>query len=163
MGETTISVDVELLAPYPYFRGTADEEASFISGGGFELPLEFPFEIPSFGVVSEVENVGTVFAPVTIRIDGEVETPRITNLTTGATLTLDTTIAEGEYIIVQTAYGRKSVVRYPGETNDIAAVDLDESEFWSLAPGLNTIEFSANATGTGAAITLTWRPEWSGI
>lgn len=161
--DTTIEVDIEWLAPYPYFRALDDETEALVPAGGIEYPLEFPIDIVSNATSADIDNIGTVSVPVIIRVDGEVDTPRIENLTTGEAIELMTTLSAGEYALINTGYGNKTIVRYPDEANIISSVNLDAVDFWRLRPGVNTIRFTANVVGSGAAVTITWRPQWAGI
>lgn len=163
LAETTVNIDIEWLAPYPYFRALEDETADLVPAGGFEFPIEFPFEIVSDAVSATVDNIGTVSVPVVIRVDGEVDTPRIENITTGEIIEIETILDTGEYALINTGYGTKTIVRYPDEANIISFVNLDAVDFWRLRPGENVIRFTANATGSGAAVSISWRPQWAGI
>jgi hypothetical protein len=161
--ETTISTDIEWLAPYPYWRGLADETAELVPAGGTEFPIELPFEFVSDAISAVADNIGTVSVAVVIRINGEVDTPRVENVTTGEIIEINTLVPDGDYIEINTGYGIKTVIQYPDETNIINLINLDIADFWRLLPGENTIRFTANDVGENASVTVTWRAQWAGI
>lgn len=163
MGERIVAADIELYAPYPYWSNVDEDSESAVASGGFEFPLEFPEEFEYYRVEDNVVNMGTIPASVTIRLDGEMDTPTITNETTGLSIQVNRTIADGEYVIIETGYGAKSVTLYPGAINIIDDVDLTVSDFWLLAAGSNTIVTSALAFGDNAETTITWTERWAGI
>ena len=160
--------ETELLfiAPYPYWREVSDRRVDLVADAlGLEYPMVFPFEIPAGFPEANVVNSGDVPASIEVRIRGEVVNPQITNLTTGHTLALDAHVAEGEQVVIVTAFGAKSITHIAAdgtESNLMSAIDLDESDFWVLEPGNNHVRFDASNNVSGDA-RLTWRNRWAGV
>lgn len=116
-----------------------------------EFPLVFAGE-PADGVV-ELVNAGGFDAPVLFRIDGPVSNPSITNETTGQTISFTTSVADGEYLLVDTA--ARSVL-LNGTASRYNTIDA-ASVWFDLAPGTNSILFTGQVFDPDALLTATWR------
>lgn len=160
--------DIELYAPYPYWREIGDTHFVFNdeTDGGFEFPVEFPLEIITNNVENEIDNQGDVDAPILARFYGEADTVRIINLTTGETIEVTGPIESDEYIEVDTTFGHKTLLLVNTTSGAVTSVmdrlNLDLARFWSLRPGLNQIRFEADTNTSGHA-EIFWRQRYSGI
>lgn len=115
--------------------------------GGMSFPVTFPM---SFGGSyssgdQNAPNAGNYPAPVTIRIDGPVTNPSLTNVATGQTLTYNGSLAAGEWVAIYTDPLRALLMGNGGRTG------LLSGSPWQLVPGDNLIAFRATA-GTGTAL-----------
>lgn len=78
---------------------------------GFTIPFSLPVMLASTNVnVFEVENVGNTVADITVRLYGSmhmtINSPTITNLTTGVTMKINVALAdETEYVEINTRTG----------------------------------------------------------
>ncbi len=127
------------------------------AGGGMEFDATFDL---TFGAVSQggtiyAVNAGTWWAEPLIRVDGPVTNPRVENITTGQTLELDLTVADGEFALFDVA---ARTVLLNGTASRYANL-TDDSVWWRLAPGMNEITFRAS-TPSVAELHLTWRSAW---
>jgi hypothetical protein len=164
-GPNYLSVDVDIECPYPYFMATSDTELTLESAGGFVFPIEFPFDIPTYNITQEIVNPGNVPAPVVMRLYGAATNPRLKNVTTGETMQVNGDIPAGQYVEIDTRFGRKDAalvnslgVRQPA----IAMLSLPNLDFWWLRPGVNVITFEADSNTSGRA-TLAYRARYSGL
>jgi hypothetical protein len=151
---------VELFAADPViYSDTEHEETTTLpsAGGGLEFDLEFDavFGAVSTGGAIYATNAGSWPADVVIRIDGPAVNPRVENVTTGQTISLDYSLGVGEYLLIDT---QDRTVLLNGTASRYSAL-TDASVWWQLAPGANEITFRAT-TSTAATMTLTWRSAW---
>jgi hypothetical protein len=163
-GITYQEVLVSFVAPHPYLYSDDLSEVYMVGfEGGFSLPFSLPVSFGTVGTQTTVNNLGNVKAPVIIYLSGEVVNPIITNETTGEDLTIEETIADGDTLIIDTAFGEKSAMLLSGGeyTNLFDKVDPD-SVFWSLEPGENIISYSASSEGENSQCRLTYRSRKSG-
>ena len=152
---------ISLVAPDPR-RYDVNETTLTISAphpptGGLVVPLTVPFTINTTGAsaaFAAATNIGTVATRPVVTFAGPLANPQVTNSTTGKTLALTTTIADGEFLTLD--FDRRSVL-----LNDLAsrasAISAG-SAWWEIVPGDNKIQLSA-AGGDGTA-TVRFRSAW---
>lgn len=153
---------VELFATDP--RIYADRESTvavtlpLTSGGtGLSWPLSWPLSWggPASSGLVTATNDGTFPAELTLRVNGPVTNPRIENLTTGTTLSLGITVADGDYLLIDTA---SRDVLLNGTASRYSTVAAGSS--WpTLAPGANSLRFAAD-TETDAVLYASWSSAW---
>lgn len=164
-GAAGFDADLDLLSPCPYWERVEDSTISLVGeAGGFDFPIEFPFESTKASSVLEVINGGDVSTPVFARVYGSLTTFRLKNETTGETLEVTGAVNAGEYVEVDTSFGSKSLVyvNSAGVRTDIFSRLTLGSVFWQLKPGVNTVRFEANTLTTGSAV-LWWRERFAGV
>lgn len=157
--------DIEFFCPYPFWREINDEFKRFESEGGLVFPFEFPFEIESYDLKTEIDNQGDISVPFKLVVYGEIDTFRIINNTTNKTLEVTGFISDTEKVEVDTTFGDKSVILIDSlgnETNIFNRVTIDNSDFWQLEKGINEILFETNENNGGYAV-LYWRENYAGI
>lgn len=158
IGAKTLVVDIEFHAPSPYWRETKARSSILETDGGFEFPLEFPWESIANNVEATVENKGSVSTPIVARMYGEFENGRLHNLTYGEVIEFNGLVASGDHVEIITEFGNKSVtlVRSDGtRENAMGSVDLSTTTFWTLRRGSNTIRWEADQNPSGRA-DLSW-------
>lgn len=85
----------------------------------------------------------------------------MTNLATGATIEVDTVLAAGEMLTVDTRPDVKTVTG-PGNVNLWPDVS-DTSTLWPIVPGSQTVQVGiADATAGQTQVRLEWRRRWLG-
>jgi hypothetical protein len=148
---------VELFAtdPHKYAYTPSSVVTSVETGlGGFSWPVSWPLTWP--GVVSEtiLTNLGNASVWPTVRFDGPLTNPGITNLNTGQTVSLAMTIAVGDWVELdfanRTVLINGAVNRYPY---------LDAADWWEIAPGNTSVALSADIVEAGTAL-ISWRSGW---
>lgn len=158
--------DIEFDCPEPWFGDLTESQMSIGAGDtGFEFPLEHPFEILSGSAEVDVDNQGDVSAPVTIRVYGELTTPRIINVTTGQSIEVTGQINDDQILEIRTGFGDKAIelIQPSGErVNWMGNINLDDSDFWQLQRGVNNVRLESDSNVSGTA-RIYWRNRWSGI
>ena len=78
-----------------------------------------------------------------------MENPIVTNVTTGEFISVRRTIADTETLVINTKHGSKSVTLIDSDDVETNALNYvtSTSKFFQLAPGFNTIRFTATTQG----------------
>lgn len=102
-----------------------------------------------------VDNLGNYESFPVTRLYGYMQNPTITNLTTGQSLVWDDlVIQDNSFIEIDHKTG---IIQWYGYDDNYSGFDLINSEFWSLQPGVNEIEVSAENWDGAAYWTIVWR------
>ena len=154
-------VVVEMVATDPrVYANTEDSVSADLPSGGAGLTFNATFSLSFGGAISggalNVTNDGTFPTPVAIKVEGPVTNPRITNTTLDKKLELDLVVADGDYVILDSA---TRTILLNGTASRYSSL-TDDSEWWDLAPGVNAITYRAS-TATSSTITLTARSAWA--
>jgi len=159
------TVVIQLIAPNPFWYDPTQLESIMVGfSGGFSFPFSFPVSFGQVGTQVTITNSGNVDTPVLIYFYGEVEEPVIENQTTDESITLTQTVDDGDILIINTAFGEKSVMLLSGGeyTNAFEYVDPD-SDFWKLQPGDNTVRYTSSSEGENAECRLYYYNRYSGV
>ncbi|MFE3004248.1 MULTISPECIES: phage distal tail protein [unclassified Streptomyces] len=104
-----------------------------------------------------VTNNGSADAYPVLRLDGPVANPAVEQVNTGAGITLDATLADGEYVLIDT---RTRAVLYMGTSPRRSWVRAG-SVWPTLPPGTSTFAYRGSALpgspGQSSLLTITWR------
>ncbi|MFF3178105.1 hypothetical protein ACFVQ0_36420 [Streptomyces sp. NPDC057900] len=119
-------------------------------------PLDFG-EPGSTGTVTAT-NDGDAAAHPLVRFRGPVALPSVTNITTGAVLEYDITLAADDELLVDTDNGTVTLNRTASRLYTATARSVPENTF-TLAPGSASLTFRAapGSNDPGAACSLRWR------
>lgn len=139
--------NVSLYSPEYAIFSAADRE---IKADGFEKTLVFPVQFPIMfgktGAIVEVEYAGDVPAPLLLEFRGPAVKPVIVKSETGETITVDTALAGGEILWVDTTPNRINVYTEADGVKTPAYHLIDPlSDFFCLTRGTNTIRFFADS------------------
>lgn len=159
LGTHTGQFLVELHGTDPLKYGTTTHTVSLsinVGAGGFTWPLVWPLVWAGAGGGhgTVVTNAGNAPAAPVVRLIGPLVNPDITNLNTGQVISLNLTIALGEYVDID--FAAHSVLlngtanRYP---------NLLRAEWFTLAPGNTTVVLTADSGSTGTA-EITWKDSY---
>ena len=111
-----------------------------------------------------VTNSGDVPCPVLIRFYGETTNPKIINATTGEYIRIVKTIALGDYVEINTAFGVKTVMISESGSITNASMYLDLlSTFFQLAVGNNQLTFTDEGAAPGSSAIITYRNRYIGV
>lgn len=153
-------VEIELFATDPkvYANDLSTASTTLPTAGGgltFNATPDFTFGATSTGGSFVANNAGGFPTPVTFRIDGPVQEPRIINQTQDRELKLGLTVADGDHVLVdsdtRTVLLNGTASRYS---------DLTSSEWFDLDPGDNDIAFFGATTAAGT-LSASWRSAWT--
>lgn len=165
-GLLALYLDIEFYCPDPYWRAVEDETVLLAPGSaGFSYPFTYPLTYPANSTELEVVNRGSADAPPLIRVYGSCTDPKVSNLSTGEALRVIGTVDAGDYLEIETAFGRKAITYVDStgaRTNWLDHLDLLNDDFWHLRPGVNRVRFDV-ASGTGHKAIVIWRPRWAGV
>lgn len=127
------------------------------AGGGLDVPAAVPFVIGTATTGGSIfaVNDGTFDTPLTARIDGPADNPRIIDVTNDRAIQFDLSLAAGEWLEIDT---EARTVMLNGTTSRYYSIATG-SEWFDLGKGTTEITFRAS-TSTAATLTLTWRSAW---
>lgn len=164
-----IPLDIEFQAQDHLYY--ADEPSSTsmplgaLTAGGMTFPLAFPFTIAgdpaAVGRPGFLEVDGTASTWPVLRVSGPCANPVITHVASGRRLTVQTTLAAGEWVEIDTRPGWRSVLRENGGSASLApASRIDQ---FVLTPGLNEIQWSASDLTLTSTLAVTWWPAYKAL
>jgi hypothetical protein len=164
-----VPVDLEFqTADHVYY---ADESASTsmplgnLTEGGMTFPLVFPFTIagdPSaVGRPGYLEVVGNRETWPILRVSGPCANPTITHVTTGRQLAVQTTLADGEWVEIDTRPGWRSVLRENGGGAPLSPTSRIDQ--FALTPGTNEIRWNATDLTLTSTLAVTWWPAYKAL
>lgn len=142
---------------------TADTGASdpTASTGTAILPFEFPiiFGASTYSVSSNAQNDGDLPSyPIQITIAGPVNSPRLTNVTTGEYIEVTTNLASSSNIL-SINYDKDTLV-VEKDGNSVLSSVTAGSTYFKLQSGGNEINLTGSSIGDGAYATLTYYDSW---
>ena len=142
---------VELTAHDPFWYDETETEI-LLSGvtGGLKFPLKFTGNGVRFalkGARSVIVNASDAEIPITAEFSGACVNPVFRNATTGKKISIRTTVNDGEKIVVTTRYGEKNIykVAVNGTKTNVNNLITNDTEFFSLRPGSNSLIFDADS------------------
>lgn len=152
-------------APFPYFESQLLHTATTnitVKKGGMPIPAAIPGPIgEGGGTPFPIVNAGDIFARPKLEIHGPGTNFLVSNLDTGESFLLETSIASNEIVVIDTVLNEAT----KGVENVFGLITRDPVGQWiRLQPGSNRIVFSA-ITGFNDSTTLTisWRDTYSGF
>ena len=164
-----VPLDIEFQAgDYLYY---ADEPATtsiplgLLSSGGMTFPLEFPFVIDgdpaAVGRPGYLSVEGTASTWPLLRVTGPCANPSITHVASGRTLTVQTTLAVGEWVEIDTRPGWRTVLRDNG--GGAPLTPQSRIDRFQLTPGTNEIRWTATDNTLTSTLAVTWWPAYKAI
>lgn len=159
---------ITLIAPDPYLYDAGDgvdpdsgwNELPIykLIGGGYITAYDMPVPwTPGTTPAIAVNNGDTIIYPQ-FKIVGAVQNPRITNLTENKFVEVDvTTVNVDDEIIIDM---NQRTITLNG--SNILSYRTDDSTWWGLVQGNNTIEFTSDGPSDVTFGTLRWRTAYLG-
>lgn len=143
-----------------------DEDDTSVSFTGNNAPRSFlsavflPLQLTGSTILASdvIANSGGVSAWPIWTIYGPGTAPAIRNLTTGKYIKLNTTLASGERITIDTRPDAPSVIGPNGSS--LIGVMSNASEMFPLEPGSNTIQVEINDSSGASAAELSFRQRY---
>jgi hypothetical protein len=133
--------------PFLYATIAIATTISLPIGGGSAIPTAIPISLaPSSGGRAVITNPGSVPSTPVITLSAPLTNPYITNLRTNKFLAISATLAVGDDPLVIDC-GAQTITQ---GANTVTGIQSQDSTFWSILAGDNTLGFSA-AAGTGTA------------
>lgn len=159
-------IRVEFIAHNPLWY---DNEVSALKLGDFTGGLTYPLHFETsetFAQKGDAANIiinGDVPSPITVEFRDNSLNPKLSLLNTGEFLEVDTEILDNEKIIINTAYGNKTVTHTNSSGVETSAYNLitTDSTFFSLPIGENKLTFAGDAGSP--EVYLYWRNWFIGV
>jgi len=144
--------------PLLYSQNTISGVVSLPIGGGAAIPTAIPISLgASSGGQLVLVNTGAATVFPTITLTGPLTNPYITNLRTGQFLKFNYTLNTGDLPVVINC-ATQTITQGANVKNGIQSQD---STFWGMLSGSNTIGFSASG-GSGTA-SISFSPAFLGV
>ncbi|MGW7636082.1 phage distal tail protein [Streptomyces decoyicus] len=164
-----VPCDIEFQAgDYLYYADEPDTTSiplGLISTGGLTFPLEFPFVIEgdpaAIGRPGYLSVEGNAPTWPVLRIAGPCSNPSITHVATGRTLTVQATIADGDWVEIDTRPGWRTVLRDNG--GGAPLTPQSRIDAFQLTPGINEIRWIATDNTLTSTLAVTWWPAYKAI
>lgn len=158
-------VEVELTAFDPFFYDVTENALQMGDyQGGLAFPIASPYvQFAQKGDISRITNSGDYITPVRAEFRGDAINPVLTLTNTGERIKVNTTLAVGEKLWIDTAYGNKTVFKQATDGTKTSAYNLIslDTKFFQLAQGENTLTFSSD--GGQPVVYLYWRNRYLGV
>ncbi len=166
-------ISISLLCPEPVFKDPSYTVVLMSSwDGDFEFTHEFTEEgdnighrtqeqIKDISNCSTVENIGFI---AVLEATGNVVNPEIKNMTTGESIKLNITLSTGDKVEIITETGNKNVyLTRDSNTSSINGYIDEDSTFFQLETGDNTIWYGADSGTEYIDITIKYRQSYMGV
>ncbi|MEU0656125.1 hypothetical protein ABZ485_28305 [Streptomyces albogriseolus] len=136
-----------------------------LTEGGMQFPLMFPFTIEdtagAIGRPGFLHVDGTAPTWPVLRVHGPCANPSITHVATGRKLTVQGSLAAGEWVDIDTRPGWRSVLRDNGGGMGLSPQSrIDE---FRLYPGMNEIHWTATDPTLTSTLAVTWWPAYKAL
>lgn len=149
---TPINFVIETEYPFLVTSQQYQKTLNIAIGGGCAVPMEIPLDISSGAVLSTtISNGGNIFAFPIIRFYGPLDTPVINDLTNNVSLSINTTIASGDWIEIDT-YNRTAI-----DNDGSNVLDLILGDYLILKKGDNQLQLLTNETSDDGYVIITWQ------
>lgn len=161
---TTSDFLIQLTAGDPLFYSTdgGDVQTAIVTlqaqTGGYVTPYDLPVDWAAGATPSTVLNSGNATVFPVIELHDEAHNPIITNQTTGETFALDISTADGDVIVIDMS---NRTVTLNG--SNIMGNRTDDSTWWGLTPGDNSIVLTSATSDDNVYAELQWRNGVTGI
>jgi Phage tail protein len=125
--------------------------------GGLTWPTAWPISWGSAGAggLLTCTNAGTFESRPVLTITGPIDNPTISNLTTGQSFTLAITLIGGDSLVIDM---RAKTVVLNGTASRRGNATV--ANWWTIIPGNNSIQFSANTVQVGSQLTVAFASAW---
>ena len=160
---------IELEAPDPVIYDDAagaalDARVNQVIPGGFLFSSASPvfggtFFFSAGSDSTTIDNTSEVQSYPIITIEGKITDPVFTNRTAGKSFKLEGYGVDASAVTV-IDMGERTVTLNGG---NVFAYVAEDSDWWTLAPGENEIEFTSGSGGDVKNAGLSWRPGYWGI
>ena len=157
----------------PFWQDIAESKTDISTEtGNFEFPLELVEEgielsIRTISYITNIYNQGDVDTPIKVKLKatGTVINPIIENLDTGEFIRVKRTLAEGDTLEINTAFGNKRVeiIKPDGSRENVFHYIDYKSTFFQLVGGDNTIKYDAEVGENNLDVSIYYTPNYLGV
>ena len=129
---------------------------SWFDGDSFSDPVSsWSFSEATVAGAVALTNPGGAPSPVTLRVDGPVDGPRIEHQPSGSVLELSLSLGAGHYVLFD-SQSRQVLI----DGRDPARGAVLRRGWSDALPGANTWSFTAKGSSPGARLTVSFRPAY---
>lgn len=162
-------LDIEFTAAdYLFYDDEPDTTGiplGLLTTGGLTFPLTFPLIIDgdpaAVGRPGYVQVNGTAATWPVLRVTGPCSNPTITHVASGRALTVQATLAAGEWVELDTRPGWRTVLRNNG--GGAPLTPQSRIDLFRLTPGVNEIRWTATDPTLTSTLAVTWWPAWKAL
>lgn len=161
---------MKFYCPDPHWSATEQQAIQMsydILDDAFSFPLTFEDTVcfAENRTTATIEYGGSVPAPVTLTLIGNVLSPVIRNETTGEQIEVaDVELTENDTLTINTKKGAKSVTLYKdGVTSSAFNLVTASSVFWQLQPGKNVISLTSLKGVTASTLIIAYANMYGGV
>lgn len=154
---------IDLIAHNPFWVTEENTDQLVVWEGGLTFPLQFPTTFASLSASKSklLVNDGDVETPILITFNGPATAPiTVKNVTAGKYIQINRSLAVGEKLEINTAFGQKKVTKVLADgtrENATHYIKIPGSEFFNLEVGNNLIEYSTGSDYEQAGVSIQWR------
>lgn len=163
-----IPLDIEFTAADQLYydeRESTSMPLGSLTEGGLMFPLMFPFTIEdTAGAVGRpgfITVAGTAPTWPVLRISGPCANPSVTHVASGRTLTVQGSLAAGEWVEIDTRPGWRSVLRSNG--GGMALSPQSRIDLFRLTPGVNELHWTATDPTLTSTLAVAWWPAYKAL
>ncbi|MGP3737905.1 phage distal tail protein (plasmid) [Streptomyces sp. GDS52] len=163
-----IPLDIEYTAHDHLYYGERQSTSmplGSLTQGGMTFPVMFPFTIEdTAGAVGRpgfLTVTGSAPTWPVLRISGPCANPSVTHVASGRTLTVQGSLAAGEWVEIDTRPGWRTVLRSNGGGMPLTA--RSRIDLFRLAPGLNELHWTATDPTLTSTLAVTWWPAYKAL
>ncbi|WP_331728898.1 phage tail family protein (plasmid) [Streptomyces sp. NBC_01259] len=164
-----IPIDIEFQSDdYLYYTDEPDTTGiplAVLSSGGLTFPLVFPFTIDgdpaAVGRPGFLDVDGNASTWPVLRVTGPCSNPVITHVTSGRSLSVQVTLAAGEWVEIDTRPGWRTVLRNNGGAAPLSPTS--RIDLFRLSTGLNEIRWTATDPTLTSTLAVTWWPAYKAL
>ncbi|GAA0500576.1 phage distal tail protein [Streptomyces olivaceiscleroticus] len=136
-----------------------------LTTGGLTFPLQFPFVIngdpAAVGRPGYLQVDGTAPTWPVLRVTGPCANPSITHVGSGRTLSVQTTLAAGEWVEIDCRPGWRTVLRENG--GGVPLTPQSRIDLFQLTPGINEIRWTATDNTLTSSLAVAWWPAYKAL
>lgn len=159
---------LNFLCESPFWFGMTRQETAFREAeGGFVLPLGLPFKLGKKQFDQTIWNGGQSGCPVSLKMEGCGEKPRLVNLSNGREILLVEPLPVGDVLEVNTDPTALSAVilhRDGSRENGFGLLSPESSiSGFVLEPGENRLKYTAGNEGVSGRVTIEWYERFEGV
>lgn len=155
---TVVNFVVETEYPLLLSKQSYQQNIGISIGGGAAVPMEIPLDFTAGAALyTTVTNGGNVFAFPVFKIYGQLTKPVLTDVLNSVSMSLDMTIASGDWIEIDT-YNR-TIVDQDGNNQ----LDKLLDDFLRLMVGVNNFQLLSDDAGDDGYIEVTWQYHYVSI
>lgn len=154
----TVNFVVETEYPFLLSKQIYQQNIGISIGGGAAVPMEIPLDFTAGAALyTTITNAGNVFAFPVFKFYGQLTNPVLTDVLNNVSMSLDMTIASGDWIEIDTY--NQTIIDQDGNNQ----LDKLLDDFLRLMVGVNNFQLLSDDAGDDGYIEVTWQYHYVSI